>query len=349
MKKFFILIIGLSFTAASCNLLGPTTSGTKGVFRSGDAGESYHASNTLPNKQDINNLTVNTLLFDPFDPRVIYLGAPQGIYKSEDGGTLWRFILTGISVMDLASDPLTPGVIYAAGVSGTNGKILKTRDNGTSWLDIFSEPNNNNPVNSIAVSPGNSSILLAGLGSGEIIQSKDEGATWETEESLGDRLVRVRFGSSSMAFALTLRKGLYVSTNQGKDWSHKTKNITSTSLFSAEAAVPNISLFHDLAFSQNKTETIFLGTEQGLIKTQNSGDTWELVNLPAKTTARRVLAVTVNPSNSSNILASIGSTVFKSLNNALTWETKKLSTGRSVKEIIINPRVQNVIYLGMGD
>ena len=140
-----------------------------------------------------------------------------------------------------------------------------------------------------------------------------------------------------------------MSTNQGRDWTPKTKNITSIALFSVERVIPTISLFHDLAFAQNDTQTIFLGTEQGLIKTQDGGNSWELINLPAKTTARRVLAVAINPSNSANVLTSIGSTVFKSVNNGLTWDTNKLSTGRPVKMIIINPKVQNVIYLGLGE
>jgi photosystem II stability/assembly factor-like uncharacterized protein len=351
MKKLAILLIGLTFTAASCNLdfFGPTTSGTKGVFRSGDGGQSYHPSNTITNKQSIDNLTINALIFDPFDPRIIYAGAPQGVYKSEDGGTRWEFILTGIRVMDLVADPFVQGVIYATGISGVNGKILKTIDNGTSWLDVFTEPNNGNLVNSITIAPGNNKLLLAGLNSGEVIQSTDEGVTWKTGENFADRLVRIRFGSNSTVFALTQRKGLYVSTNQGQEWSHKTKELTSTSLFTPTKTTPSISLFYDIAFSENKTQTIFLGTEQGLLMTQDGGGLWQLVDLPAKTSARKVLAVAVNSSNSSNVFTSIGSTMFKSVNNGLTWETNKLGTGRPVTSIIVNPKVENVIYLGMGE
>ncbi|MDP4001128.1 MAG: hypothetical protein Q8P83_02720 [bacterium] len=349
MYKLLILIIGLSFTAASCNLLtDPLNTGAKGVYISEDNGQSYNPSNQIANKGTLDNSTVYALLFDPVDPQIIYLGTSQGIYKSEDGGSTWRFILTGINVSDMAVDSSQSNIVYATGISGTNGKIIKTQDGGSSWLDIFSEPNKNNAITSISVSSTNRNMLVAGLASGEILLSQDGGESWGAGEDFDDRIVKIRYSAGNTVLLLLQRKGLYSSSDQGKTWVRKTSNLTTTSLFSPGNSLPSISLFYDLGFTPNQPQALFLATEQGLIKSQNSGESWELVNLPANTSARRVQAVVVDPNNSASIYANIGSTVFKSVNNGLTWETNKLDTEQVVRLIQINPQTSNMIYLGMG-
>lgn len=348
-SKLFILIIGLSFTAASCNLLNdPLNTGAKGVYRSEDGGQSYKPSNQITSKGTLDNSTVYALSFDPVDPEIIYLGTSQGIYKSEDGGSTWRFILTGINVSDMAVDSSQSNIVYATGISGANGKIIKTQDGGSSWLDIFSEPNKNNAITSISISSTNRNILVAGLASGEILLSQDGGGSWRTGEDFDDSIVKIRYSSANTVLLLLQRKGLYSSSDQGKTWVRKTSNLTTTSLFSPENSLPSISLFYDLGFTSDQPQVLFLATEQGLIKSKNNGESWELVNLPADTSARRVQAVAVDPSNSASVYANIGSTVFKSVNNGLTWETNKLETQQVVRLIRINPLTSNMIYLGMG-
>ncbi|MBI2607736.1 MAG: hypothetical protein HYW51_02840 [Candidatus Doudnabacteria bacterium] len=338
MRKIAILLIGLTFTAASCNLLNdPLNTGSKGVYLSQDGGQSFSPSNAVSGRGSIDNLTVTSLLFDPFDSVKVYLGSPSGIYKSEDGGKAWQFILTGINVSDLTADPFQPGVVYASGISGSNGKIIKTLDGGMSWLDIFSEPNKNNAVTAISVGLLNRSQLVAGLASGEVIRSSDEGATWEAGEDFNDRIVKIRSVSGNKTFLLTQRKGLFMSSDQGKTWADK---ISDPALA--------ISLFYDFATPANSTQNIYLATEQGLVRTQDDGSTWDLVNLPANTAERRVQAVEVNPMNAANVFANIGSTLFKSVNNGSTWETKRLDTGQAVRLIRVNPQTSNVIYLGLG-
>src|SRR5262245_20596193 len=120
-----ILVLALTLTAASCNLLGGG-GGTKGILLSEDAGKNFQAANKLQVKGDINSLSVNNMVFDAKNQDIIYLSSSSGIYKTEDAGATWRQILTGIAVYDVVTDPSEADVVYAVGLAGQNGKIIRS-------------------------------------------------------------------------------------------------------------------------------------------------------------------------------------------------------------------------------
>jgi len=66
-----------------------------------------------------------------------------------------------------ATDPGIANQLYAVGLAGSNGKIIKSSDGGDSWVDMYTEPSKSNPVETIAISKANSRIVLAGLATGE--------------------------------------------------------------------------------------------------------------------------------------------------------------------------------------
>lgn len=353
MKKFLILILGLSLTAASCNLFSGSlgfASGDKGVFKSDDAGKSFRPANQAGNKKDaLAGASVNTLVFDPRDSNIMYLGSSSGIYRTQDGAGSWKYILTGIAVSDIAIDPYRSDVVYAAGISGNNGKVIKTVDGGTSWIDIYTEPTSGNAVSSLAINQYNPLIIVASLATGEIIRSTDEGNTWQASTDLKDRVLRLRTGLGGSMYALAQKTGVYRSLDEGKTWTALTGSITSTGFTDFSSAVSSVSQFFDMALDQRQQGVLYLGTEQGLVRTVNDGANWSFMNMPLKNTLLRVSAVGTNPSNSNNIYAVVGSTMFKSLNGGVTWETRELPTGQETRTILVDPQSTNIIYLGLGN
>jgi photosystem II stability/assembly factor-like uncharacterized protein len=351
-KKFIVLIFSLSFIAASCdigNLLDFNSgSGVRGVFKSEDAGETFATANALQKSGDIGGVTVNSMMFDVSNPEVLYLGASAGMYKSDDNAKTWRFALSGISVADISMDPYQSNIMYAAGTVGSHGKIIKSLDGGVSWVDIYTEPSSNNAVLALGVSPANSFIILAGLAGGEVIRSTDAGHTWQAVHDFADRIQKIKFTSTGSAFVLTLHKGLQKSADQGVNWSNATGTLTNDNLFSQNQVVSSVTTFYDLALDKKQSGVLYLGTQQGLFRTVNSGQSWSSMNLPLKDTSLRVSAITVNPNNSNNLLVGVGSTIFKSINGGVSWETKTLATGAEVRTILINHQSQNLIYLGLG-
>jgi photosystem II stability/assembly factor-like uncharacterized protein len=132
-----------------------------------------------------------TLAADPNDPDVVYAGTQgNGVYRSADRGRCWTPLgLAGRIVKSLAVSPHDPGVIYA-GVKPA--AVYKSDDSGRNWRELqgfrripnrwwwFSpaEPPFRAYVNTLAVSPTEPEVVLAGIEFGALVRSEDGGQTW---------------------------------------------------------------------------------------------------------------------------------------------------------------------------
>jgi photosystem II stability/assembly factor-like uncharacterized protein len=165
---------------------------TGGLWISEDAGASWRAySDFLP------NLSITTLVIDPANPQVMYLGTGEasqgfvgvGAFKSADGGATWQFLAaTNVDanpdwrfVNRLAIHPAQTSILLA-GVSNDNfttGGIYRSTDAGASWLKVASMK-----ALDIAFEPGNPANAVAGLDDGAIAYSRDAGATWTRTAAL---------------------------------------------------------------------------------------------------------------------------------------------------------------------
>ena len=348
MKKFLILILGLSLTAASCDVGGlfDLGSGTRGVFKSEDGGKTFSAANLIAGKGDISGVNVNSLVFDSSNADILYLGSSNGIFKSTDSAKSWRYILSGIAVASMAVDPFSSNIVYAAGLSGGKGKIVKSLDSGTSWVDIYTEASKNNPVTAIAASSSNSQLILAGLATGEILRSMDSGRTWQASKDLASRVMSIKFGSSGSVYALA-QNGLYKSSDSGSSWVTISSTISGQVLSQIGQNQISVTGFDYLALDKRQAAVVYLGTDQGLFRTVNDGANWAQLALPVKNASLQVGAVAVNPNNSNNLFAGIDSTMFQSINGGITWETKVLPTTTLIRIIEVNPQSNNMIYLGL--
>ena len=127
-----------------------------GVFKSTDGG-AHWTTLGLQNTRYIGRIWV-----DPKNPNLVLVGAQghffgpsadRGLYRSTDGGTTWSRVLkindwTG--VVDIASDPRNPKIVFAAAweahqfpwlsyfepVVGVGSAIYKSMDGGKSWRKL---------------------------------------------------------------------------------------------------------------------------------------------------------------------------------------------------------------------
>jgi photosystem II stability/assembly factor-like uncharacterized protein len=347
MKKILLISFALVFIAASCNSLISGGSGSMGVYRSEDSGDSFNAINKIDKKNNLNSLSVNNLIFDPGNSQTLYLASGPGLYKSTDSGQNWKLILTNILVADIAVDPTSADTLFVAGSSDSHGKIVKTTDSGGSWKDIYTEPTTSNTVTALAIEPGNHLHILAGLKAGEIIHSRDGGTTWQVSTDIHDQVYRIKYGPNKNPYVLAINNGLYESSDNGITFRNLT-GVLSNGFVSLNSNFSAVSRFYDLAFDPRQSGVFYLATDVGLVRTTNDGVDWAYMNMPVRNSVLRTSAVAVNPRDSNNLYAVVGDTLFKSINGGVTWETKLLPTGQEVRGILIDGNSPNVIYLSLG-
>ena len=164
-----------------------------GVFKSTDAGRSWRKRNNglfpqtgSPTLQDLVEGYVAAMVVDPRDPRTLYLGCENGVFKSTDGARTWREVNSGVRarngiyrhVSSLAIDPNDTQTLYAG--TAWSG-LVKTTNGGRHWNAVrlpIGLPDGAT-VLALALEPTNSKTVYVGMSSGaNAFKSMDGGRTW---------------------------------------------------------------------------------------------------------------------------------------------------------------------------
>ena len=157
-----------------------------GLWISEDSGESWRA-----NQDFLPNLSVTTIVADPVNPGVMYLGTGEasaglvgvGAFKSTDNGNTWQYLANTNPdtnadwrfVNRLALHPFQPQVLLAALTNNNlqTGAIYRSTDGATSWMRVAALK-----ALDIAFDPSAPANAVAGLDDGTIAYSRDAGLSW---------------------------------------------------------------------------------------------------------------------------------------------------------------------------
>jgi photosystem II stability/assembly factor-like uncharacterized protein len=111
---------------------------SSGVFGSFDDGASWQdltrSVSLYPGGPPANPF-ITAIALDPAAGSAIYAGTfNRGLLKTTDGGRTWSLLLPFTAIRDLALDPVSPSIVYAA-VSDYREprRILQSRDRGETW------------------------------------------------------------------------------------------------------------------------------------------------------------------------------------------------------------------------
>lgn len=135
---------------------------------------------------------VRCVAADPQRRNVIYAGTQgSGVLRSQDQGKTWQPCgMAGQIIKSIAVSPVEDGLVFA----GTKPPgIFVSRDNGSHWEELsafrrissrrfwFSpaEKPFTAYVQSIALSPTDPQVILAGIEAGAVVRSVDGGNTWQ--------------------------------------------------------------------------------------------------------------------------------------------------------------------------
>ena len=245
------------------------------------------------------------------DKNTFYFGSTGGgVWKTQDGGSNWKNIsdkFFGGSIGSVAVAPSNSSVVYAGeGESTLRGNVSeghgmwRSNDGGRNWKHIGLD--NSRHIMRIVIHPDNPDIVwVAALGhlfgpsvDRGVYKTIDGGKTWKktlfSDAQSGAAELVMEPGNPLNLYAATwtvirtpysLESGgkgsaLWKSTDGGENW----KKLNDNKGFPGKTTLGNIGI----AVSPVNPERVFALVESekgGLLRSENGGDTWEIVSTDA--------------------------------------------------------------------
>lgn len=342
-------LTNLTVQALALNANGNVFAGTnQGIFRSLDNGASWTQVNTSITTRNIQSLAINLGTGD------IFAGASfVTIYHSSDNGSNWTKLNTGLTDTDniqaLAINQAT-GVVFAG--TDKNG-ILRSGDNGNTWVKADTGLTYKNVRALILTAAGE---ILAGADSvitkRGIFRSVNNGSRWTQVMTAPNSVISFAVNSGGRIFAGTQGSGVYLSTDNGNNWSPQNTGFRSLAILALALNVNdhafagthcsgifrstnNAASWTPVNAGLKYTEIISLAVDQtsgyvfagtdcgGIFRSTDSGDDWTWVGLPNQTIA----ALISHPNGTLfagtqgvDIFAGAGGDIYRSTNEGDTWE-----------------------------
>ncbi|MCI0422191.1 MAG: hypothetical protein L0387_20800 [Acidobacteria bacterium] len=280
---------------------------TQGLWKSLDGGRTWQKPNPYA-------YVVNWIAIDPSNPRRLYLATDRsGILKSEDGGRSFRAANNGFINRNV-TEIWAEEILYASSAyDGDFGGIFMSRDEGNSWSLAANQPAlNGQNIISLAVSPADSKILLAGTHQG-LLRSTNGGHSWET----------IMGGVDAPTTSRRAVAGRTVKPAHG--------------LLSDEIPQGQV---YQLVFSKQVSPILYAGAARGLYQSSDYGAHWKRVkSLPS---GLAVYKLALHPERTNQILLHTSAGILYSEDGGLTWSRAEMSRNPRVLDIAIHPELRQV-------
>ncbi|HWS17815.1 MAG TPA: hypothetical protein VN223_07360, partial [Candidatus Elarobacter sp.] len=290
------------------------------LYRSKDAGKTWEIVAELHGK------SLRALSISASNPKILVVGALDGIYRSRDGGHDFERISPANhaeikNIESIAIDPVNPDVIYA----GTWHLPWKTEDGGKTWHSIKKGVIDDSDVFSIVIDPSQPANLFISACSG-IYRSDSAGELFRKIQGIPysarrTRMLQMDPTDHNVVYAGTT-EGLWKTTDAGVTWKHMTGS--------------NIIINDVLVDPRNSLRVLLATDRSGVLASDDGGVTFTASNRGF--THRQAAALLVDHSNSALLYAGVLNDkeyggVFVSSDAGLTW--KQNSDGLDGRDVFV--------------
>jgi photosystem II stability/assembly factor-like uncharacterized protein len=258
-----------------------------GLWVSQDGGRAWKAVPGLDGQ------SIRAFAQAPSDPRILFAGTLEGVFRSNDAGSSWNLISPPGSkeiheVESLAVDPQDANILYA----GTWHLPWKTVDGGKNWVNIKRGVIDDSDVFSILVDPGQSNVVYASACSG-IYKSENAGELFKKIEGIPATARRTRVLRQDPVHLETVyagtTEGLYKTVDGGKTF----QRVTGPDL-----------IVNDVFVDPKNPDRVLLATDRGgVLSSKDAAANFEPSN--SGFSARKVEALLVDSGNPSRLLAGV--------------------------------------------
>ncbi|MBU2025262.1 MAG: hypothetical protein ABIH38_04610 [Patescibacteria group bacterium] len=359
---FLYLLFALFISGCSLS-----SSGSAGVFKSTNAGQTFEAVNTIEEKKNISSVNVLAITIDPKDFQRIYLGTEEsGIFVSENSGQNWRQLTPAEKVYDIVIDPRDTSTIYALSVFHSRGKIIKSMDRGQTWVDLFVEPQGGGYLTSLAVDSFNPDILYAGNTRGILYKTVNQGQEWSNIAQIQEPILAIEMdaGDTRNIYLMLFNKGVYKIDHSGAvsedddDQERQNQNQLDQGLkiISLNEQFPDQSQpqsIQALLADPKKKDTVYAATSVGLFISQNSGQDWREIPIligssqDQNENSSGIHSLAVAGRDSRIIFFGARGTFYRSFDHGQSWQAAEFQTSNTVSVIALEPGNEDIIYLGI--
>ena len=273
--------------------------------------------------------------------------APDGLVPDDLKALQWREVGTAMPsgrIARFAVHPTDQRIIYAASASGG---LWKTVNAGASWTPIF-EKQGSVSMGAVTLDPKDPNTVWLGTGEQNnvrsslygdgVYRSKDGGATWEhmgLKESRHIGRILVHPNDSNTVYVAALgslwgpgeERGLYRTRDGGKTWTRLLRPSQFTGVVEVAMHPTNPNILYAATFQRERRQWSMIGggTEGGLWRSTDGGDTWTRVGNGFPTNAVGRVGVTFCPGKPDMMYATAvgpdGGT-FRSTDGGTSWERR---------------------------
>jgi photosystem II stability/assembly factor-like uncharacterized protein len=277
---------------------------TEGLFLSRDAGRNW----TRVTPAD---WTVNAIQVDPADGKTILIGTElHGVMRSVDGGLRWSATNSGFvnrSIATIVPDRTAPGKVWVGEYfEGKSGGWHAYDSTVRAWTPMKTADVPGEGLLAMQVLPGNLG-WIAGTARGAFVR-KPEGGGWT---SLPGPIAKLNVYS----FAVDSENGwVFAGTNDGV---YRAR--IDDPVFQKPSGYRVIPRVYCLLGPQKPGGAIFAGTQLGILRSEDSGLTWNFASdgLPDGATIECLVSF---PGAANRLLAGTSSGLYQSRNAGRTWE-----------------------------
>jgi len=279
-----------------------------GAYITHDGGQSWRMFNLRG--------VVRFFVFDPLDPQVMYAQA-TGLWRSTDAGDTWKLVypkpskITTIvmrsdhadedlvtnpdplgQISALAIDPSSSKVLYAAAGDKSHASLFVSRDWGETWTQQDALPETPRRIWVDPKSSKDSRNLYIGGQHFVSVKSKTGLRNSAVPEPVTLTSISLGFNSASQPILYGVsEQGIFISQDGGTKWQK-------SSLPGSAARVRAIAASRqhgEIAYVSYSDLSLDEKTWIGVAKTENAGDSWQLVWKEAGTAAANVHDAWITP------------------------------------------------------
>jgi photosystem II stability/assembly factor-like uncharacterized protein len=344
LRSLAVSFLVLPLLGAGCIRLSsaPQQAAGGGVFLSPDKGVTWVqkvALQSAKGAQSISGVDVLAFAFDPQDLKAVYLGTGgSGLLFSYDGGDSWQRA-GGVGagrVPAVAVHPKEKCTIYAA----LGNRVIRSTDCSRSYDILFTDPRGEAQVTSLVIDWFNPRQIYIGTATGELSRSSDGGATWAPVQRWEDGIAAVQMSAadSRKIWVATKNNGLALTEDGGATWQDLRKGMD---------AYDGARAFAAMAEDRTAPGTLLHASRYGMLKSVDSGRTWEPMNILTPPQSVAITALAINPKNGKEIYYTTGTKLYRSQDGGGNWATSDLPTSRVASALAVDPTNDAVLYLGV--